>query len=700
MAVLEKIRVKMGVFITVIIGLALLSFIVDADTLQSAVSVFSNKYDVGEMDGKAISYQDFQKKVDYFNRIHQLISGSASVDEQASEMINQSAWQDLLSENVVLPAIEKAGIAVGEEELFDLSQGSEISQVLAREQIFMGENGTFDKNLLVNFIRAIPGDESGNLRAYWEYLEKNMFVDQMVGKYVNLLSKSNIENPVQLRRTIEENNITSEVSFVMQPFGFAEDTTITVTKQEVRDFYNKNKHNFEQPAGRNIEYVVFEVVPSMEDISVAQREIDNLMPEFRSAANLRNFLARSSDKPLDTYYYKKGELLSQSAVLDSFAFAAKPGDVLEPFKEENTFKAARISDVKQLPDSVFVQHIMIQNPDLAAANVVIDSLMNLLSKGADFSALAAENSADNNPGAENAGDIGWMTQASTIPGFDTCFVAAPGKPFKLQSQFGTHIVRVKERTRPVNKVQLAVLEKTAVAGKETFQEYYSKANDVASKSMGKLDKFNEVTKEMSLYPIPVFNIAPGARGIANYNNAREITRWAYEAEKGDVSQIISLDNKYFFIVALTDVREAGIPAVEVLEKDIASLLRREKANEKMAAAVKEQIAGLTSLDEVAEKLGTTISTQSGVSFGAPGSRSFDPKFVGAVAGAEVNQLTGPFAGSVGVYVFNVTSRDTGAFFTEDDAKKTQAEKFAFQIQRLPTILEKMANVKDNRYKFF
>src|SRR5690606_36467516 len=139
MAVLEKIRVKMGVFITIIIGLALLSFIVDADTLQSAVSVFSNKYDVGEMDGKAISYQDFQNKVDYFNRIHQLISRSASVDEKASEMINQSAWQDLLSENVVLPAIEKAGIAVGEEELFDLSPGSEISQVLAREQIFMGE---------------------------------------------------------------------------------------------------------------------------------------------------------------------------------------------------------------------------------------------------------------------------------------------------------------------------------------------------------------------------------------------------------------------------------------------------------------------------------------------------------------------------------------------------------------------------------
>ncbi|MGE4415272.1 MAG: peptidylprolyl isomerase, partial [Bacteroidales bacterium] len=129
-------------------------------------------------------------------------------------------------------------------------------------------------------------------------------------------------------------------------------------------------------------------------------------------------------------------------------------------------------------------------------------------------------------------------------------------------------------------------------------------------------------------------------------------------------------------------------------------LRREKANEKMVESVKEQIAGLTTLEEIAEKLGTTVSTQSGVSFGAPGSRSFDPKFVGAVTGAEVNKLTGPIAGNIGVYVFNVDSRETGAFFTEDDAKQRQQQSFSLQIQRLPAILEKMSEVKDNRAKFF
>ncbi|PKO97470.1 MAG: hypothetical protein CVU12_00360 [Bacteroidetes bacterium HGW-Bacteroidetes-7] len=699
MAVLEKIRVKMGVFITAIIGLALLSFIIDADTLQSAVSVFSSKYDVGEMDGKSISYQDFQKRVDYFNRINQIVSGSASIDEQASEMILRSAWQDLLSDNVIVPFIESAGVAVGEEEMFDLSQGKNISQVLAREQAFIGENGTFDRNLLVQFIKAIPMDESGNLATYWDYLEKNMMVDQLVGKYVTLLAKSNIQNPVELRRSIVDNNVTSDVSFIVQPYSFAEDTTIVVSKQEVKEYYNKHKHNFDQPASRDLEYVLFEVVPSMEDINAAEEDIEKLMEEFSTSDNLRLFLARNSDKPLDTYYYKAGELASKSPVLDSFAFKAKYTDILPAFKDGNTFKAARISSIKQIPDSVFVQHILLPNQDKALAKKGADSLIALIEKGADFTQVASENTLDRNPNTI-PGEIGWLTQSAMIPGFDTCFVATPGKLFTHETQYGLHIINVKERTKPINKVQLAVLEKAAVAGRETYQGFYAKANELASRSEGKIAKFNEVTKEMDIFPMPAYNIAEGAKSIANYPNTREISRWAYDAKVGDVSQIISVDNKYFFIVALTKVREKGVPALESIEKEIATVIRREKANEKLVASIKEKTNGLTSLEAIAEALGTTVSKQTGVSFGAPGSQQFDPKFIGFVAGATPNTLVGPVAGNIGAYIFTVDSRETGAFFTEDDAKARSNQVFGYQVQMIPTILEKAAKVIDNRAKFF
>ena len=54
MAVLEKIRVKFGILITVLIGVALLSFIVDPSTLETTLRYFSSKYDVGKIDGNRI----------------------------------------------------------------------------------------------------------------------------------------------------------------------------------------------------------------------------------------------------------------------------------------------------------------------------------------------------------------------------------------------------------------------------------------------------------------------------------------------------------------------------------------------------------------------------------------------------------------------------------------------------------------------
>ena len=68
MAVLETIRVKFGIVITVLIAVALLSFIIDPTTLQSVSSSMSSKYDVGDIDGKAISYNDFQAEVEKFTQ--------------------------------------------------------------------------------------------------------------------------------------------------------------------------------------------------------------------------------------------------------------------------------------------------------------------------------------------------------------------------------------------------------------------------------------------------------------------------------------------------------------------------------------------------------------------------------------------------------------------------------------------------------
>ena len=84
MAVLQKIRVKFGLAISIIIALALLSFIIDPGTLQSAMQTMSSKYDVGKINGKNISYTDFLEDVEKYTTINEKSRVSTTLETSQS----------------------------------------------------------------------------------------------------------------------------------------------------------------------------------------------------------------------------------------------------------------------------------------------------------------------------------------------------------------------------------------------------------------------------------------------------------------------------------------------------------------------------------------------------------------------------------------------------------------------------------------
>ena len=697
MAVLEKIRVKLGVLITVLIAVALLSFIIDPTTLETTLSYFSSKYDVGKIDGKKVRYNEFQQQVDYYTNIYTLTSGSQSVSEDAMQAINETAWQNLISQWYVIPEMQKAGINVGDDELIDLSQGKEISPVLSSDPVFLDASGNFSRDKLMEFIHAIPGDASGNLAQYWSFLQQNMTSQQYFTKYTSLLTGSDVLTPVELRRQIEENNTSSDVEFVLMPFGFDTDTTIQVSTKEIENYYNSHKENYRQRASRDVEFVAYEVVPSEADIQSAKNDIDGLFEEFSTTDNLKSFLSLNSDTPLQDYYFKEGELASQFPEVDEFAFSRNPG-VMPVFQKDNTFYAVRVNDEKEMADSAYVRHILLSFD----AGELADSLINVLNHGGDFAALASEYSLDQNPNVANPGDIGWMTQTAMIPGMQDVLTMRPGAIAKMETDYGLHIVSVTDRTAPMKKVQLAILSKEALPSKETFQDFYAQANDLASRCEGKIENFDAITLEEELPVVPANNVLESARQLSRYEDVREVIRWIYDdkTKVGDVSPIITVNNDIFFVVALKDIREDGYAPVNNVAASIRYILTNQKRAEKVKGEVAAKIQGLTDMNSIAEALGQTVSTKEGVTFGSMTSTSTEPAFVGAVAGAEPGVISGPVAGNVGVYVFNVLNRETGAFYTEDDAKIRAAQVEAYQINNLSSIFNKRGEIVDNRARFF
>ncbi len=603
MAVLETIRVKFGVLITVLIAIALLSFIIDPTTLQNVASSMSSKYDVGEIDGKSVSYVDFQKDVEKTKGVLELLGFQAN-SEQAQSYVRDEAWKELFDNYYFIPNAEHAGLYVGNQEALDLISGDNISPIIA--QVFSDDKG-FNKEAFLNFVNYCREDQTGRYQELLNYLCNTAISQQYYSKYFSLFSESNVTNEIGIENEIADNNNSVNAEFVMVPFGFAQDTSVVVNDSEIKEWYKAHKKMsaykglFTQKASRDIEYVVYDILPSAEDIASANEEIASLVNDFAATPKdrVKSFLL-SNYCQFNEKYYKEGELKSIASEVEEFVFGNSGEEISPVLSHGNTFYVVRILDSK--------------------------------------------------------------------------------------------------REDGVVKKQVAILEKEAVASKSTVNGIYAKAKAFASQANGGYKDFRAAVDSQAVYAHSA-NLVEGASRIGSIDNAKEITRWAFEAKKGKVSEIFDVNKDYFVVAVLTDINKEGCKDLKEVSPVIKDILYREKLAEHKAAEVAAKIAGLDNMAAIAEALGTTVSTKDGITFSSLTSQGLDPAFIGAVTSAEQGKISAPVKGSYGIYVFNVTAKETGAFYTEDDARTKTAQMNQYMAQMLIGVMNENV-VTDNRARFY
>jgi len=685
MAVLEKIRVKFGILITVLVALALLSFILDPQTLRSAADRFSSDNKVGSMNGKSISYREYYEQLNNMTELAKLMGQNPSSEEQQAQL-RDAAWHSIYENEVFIPKATAAGLYVGEDEMIDLTQGSNISPVLMQQPMFLDANGNFSREALVSFVQSIDADQSGSYSAYWSFLEESVYREQLLAKYASLVQNSDFLTDLEKERLVAEGNVTADVDFVFVPVSFLQDSTVTVSDEEIRSYYNEHKEGFRQPDNRDIEYVMWEVVPSDFDLSDARAEFDELYKEFATDDNLKAFVTLHSDSKWNPYYYTEDQLAANPEFQET-AFHAPMGTVSPVVTENNTIGAVRVTDVRNMADSahVFYKVFAIDKEQEA------DEFLAQQSRRVEESEFT---------------EMGWLTQEIILsnglsdfsPVFDTDRKVIKVKSTTNQAVF---VLYVPEKTRPVKKVQLATLLKNVLPSDETYRDFQMKAVEFADACDGKYEKFQKLALEQNLPVIPINNMVQSNRRIGPADNAREVVSWVFDkkTKAGDVSDLKIVDNKYYFVTAVTKTRKEGYVDVKEVASQIKTILSARKSVEKKKAEVEKQIAGLTDLEQIAETLGTTVSHYPGLSFASSQLNQTDPALSGAVAVADEGKI-GVVGGNLGVYVYDVTARNTGTFFSEADAQTQLARNASYHNSILQSVIANEAEIKDNRARFF
>ena len=308
--------------------------------------------------------------------------------------------------------------------------------------------------------------------------------------------------------------------------------------------------------------------------------------------------------------------------------------------------------------------------------------------------------------ADQFSEMGWLTQdlmmANGLSDLDPA-LDAQQKVFKVKSVNNQviFVLYVPEKTKAVKKVQIATLLKNVLPSDDTYRDYQMKAVEFADACGGKYEQFQKLAQEQNLPVIPINNMTQANRRIGPAENAREVVSWVFDkkTKAGDVSDLKIVDNRYYFVTAVTKTRKEGYADIKDMAPEISTVLSAQKTVEKQLAQVKADIAGLTSLEQVAEKLGTTVSHYPGLSFGSSQYGQSDPVFIGAVSVAPEGTIQA-VGGNIGVYVFEVSNRNTGSFFSESDAATQLARKASYHTSIVQSIIANEAEIKDNRARFF
>ena len=712
MATLEKIRSKAGLLVLVV-GLALFAFII-GDFLNSGSTYFRQSQErVAKVDGEVIKIQDYQGRIDEMTEMYKMQSGQSSLPEEYMNQIRQSVFDAMVQEVVLDEATDKLGMQVSPEELFDMVQGENISPMIQQMQMFVNpQTGQFDKTALLNFLKTIdddnianyPADQQAQLiqaRNFWLFWEKNIKRQRLEQKYTTLLSKAVSANVLDAKEAFNDASENSDIVYAMQSYASIPDSTVDVSKSEIEKLYNQRKELYKQKEGKVIKYIAVDIRPSQEDYDKASADIESLKEEFKTSEKVADIVNENSEVPYMDAFFTENAFDPE---MKQFATTAEVGAVYGPVFDNDKYRMFKLVDKTVAPDSVKVSHIMLANTgDEARTTVLADSLMNVLKNGGDFAELAKQFSADQ--AAENGGELGWFTEITALRGvnddFKNAVFSTPvNNVVKVKSLYGTHLVKVTEKTNNVNKYKVADIDMTVSPSSKTYSNIYNELNQFISKNSD-LAKLDDAAKEAGYNLISGVTVTADNQTLGSIKNSRPVIRWAFQNDKGKISEIFECDDK-FVIAGVEGTLKEGYRSVASVTPALRAEIAAQKKGEKIAADLKAK--NLTSVDAYADAMGSRVDSVKFINFGTRriAGIGVEPKMNAMVSIAEVGQLSEPVVGNNGVYVFKVYDRNKDAKeFNEAEEIRTldASNAYRFGFQAIQSLVNK-ADVEDNRVRFF
>ena len=716
MSVLEKIRSKTSLLVG-IVGLALVIFILES-LLGSGGALFSNQdLEVGKINGDKIDYPAFSAKVNEQIAQIQKSNPNTTIDDKTKEQIIESVWSQMINDRVIKLEYKKLGIAVSEDELYDLMlvhPHQYVIQQLTDQKTgkvyegFARPDGTLDLTKLNQWV----GQMNAEQEKFWQQLEKSILEVRAAEKYNNAIKKGLYVTTAEAKDLFVAQNKQVNAAFVMKRYSSVPDSTVKVTEDEISSYYNKHQNNYKvKDATRKIEYIAYDVMPSKADYEAIMKDAQRATDEFKTKTALEDssYIAQESEGGAVNIagYSKKNMVINDSTV-----FNASKGTVYGPYVEGTFIKIYKLADVKSIADSAKVRHILIglqsqktqtqRTPEVAKR--IADSLLVLIkSKQVKFDTLVKTMS-DDLGSIDKGGDYGWFDENKGFvdPFKNAGLQGTVGNITIVPTQFGFHIIEVLNvsKTRH-NSYTVAQITKLIAPSGETSQEYYKTASDFAGKNQTS-DAFNKSVDAEKLNKRIAENIKEGDKTLPGLEGAKDLVRWVYKAKKGEISPVFEFKDR-FIVAQLVVIKDKGIAPLEDVKDDVTAKTIRDKKAETFMTEFNTKAGSSKSIDDIASKMGLTSEKSDNLTFSAFNVAAIgrEDALIGTAAAMKAGATSKAIKGDNGVFVVNVSSVKEAVLPQDFKGKQKEIEQMntGRVDYELFDALKEKANIEDHRGKF-
>ena len=712
MSIIQTIREKGAVIVIALIGISLVAFILMDSMSSGRGSLFgdNNTSTLGVVDGEKIQLDDFNNKVKEVQQ--QYPNAGTSQNNQ----IMESVWNQMVAEKVVDGQFKKLGITFTPDEMSSIMFSQDAPQQL--KQAFTNkETGQYDIDQAKQWWAETKKNKNEEQRnAIISQVIDPMRLNSLYTKYTSMIAASIYQPKWLAKENMEEKSNFATISYVAVPYTVISDSAVKVTDKDIQTYLDNNKLKYKQEPGVKVSYVAFSAAASAADSAKILNSLKELKSQYKADSNAKFFLGRnSSSTPFFDGYTPKSRIQvpNKDSIID-----LPNGGVYGPYEDGNSYVLAKKIETKVLPDSIKCRHILIgtvdpqtQQPTIpdSTAHRIADSIALAIKNGADFNALDEKYSTDQVAKQEKGVmtfDLATIQSEGFAKEFGDFLLNDKGESKKVvHTQFGWHYIEILDKINPEPAYKIAYMAKEIVPSDETINA----ANTAAIKLSGlaKDEKsFNEYVAKNGLKKVEVPNvIKQNDYQMGGLQDARTIIKWAFDAKEGLVSEPYSVKDDY--IVAIVDKRvKEGVPDVNTARPMVEGVIMNNKKAEEIKKklnnpATLEAAASPYHLEVMSSGADSTLTIQAQIINGIGN----EPKVAGAAFNKDYQSKVSPaFAGNTGVFVIKVNSIASKATVSpeiekiqtnEENSKNTQAA-----LNQSFGALKKMADIKDNRSRFF